>query len=272
MQVAAPGRKRPGRNPTIVTTGTRTMLAGLATILTLAWTAPPAGQDGPAPPAGQDGPDDRTDQDGPAPPADQDGPARPAGQDGSAPPAGQDGPDDRTDQDGPAPPAGQDGPDDRTDQDGPARPAGQDGSDDRADPPTAASQEDTIPVAEGEMILERETYAYPGGARRNPFLPPGAPARSAPGAEEVALLGIIHHPDPMYRVAVIRVRGAAAGAAGANGHPPPATASRLRIGERRAGVRVVAIEADHVVVELQEPGGRTRSVLAMPRPETGRGS
>lgn len=143
--------------------------------------------------------------------------------------------------------------------------------DDTTNPPTGESQEERIRLAEGALVLEREAYAYPAHGRRNPFLAPDLPSANAPGVEGIALLGIIHHPDPGYRVAVIRVRDGVDGIA-ADVDPASAPASRLRIGERRAGMRIVAIELDHVVVELDESGGTATIVLAMPRAEKGRGS
>ena len=144
------------------------------------------------------------------------------------------------------------------------------------DLPTRESREGPTQLVQGALILEREAYAYPARGRRNPFLPSDVSSPPAPAVEEIVLLGIIHHPDPRFRVAVIRVPGVMDGTAGAGGGPigapigPPA--SRLRTGELLVGMRIVAIEVDHVVVELEEPGGTTTKVLAMPRAEKGRGS
>lgn len=149
---------------------------------------------------------------------------------------------------------------------------GRDRPDDTTNPPTGESQEGRIRLAEGALVLEREAYAYPARGRRNPFLAPDLPSANAPGVEGIALLGIIYHPDPAYRVAVIRVRDGVDGIAGADADPASAPASRLRVGERRAEMRIVAIELDHVVVELEEAGGTATIVLAMPRAEKGRGS
>lgn len=150
--------------------------------------------------------------------------------------------------------------------------SGQGRPDDETDPSTGESQEGPTQLVEGAPILEREAYAYPARGRRNPFLPSNVRSPHAPGVDKVALLGIIHHPDPMFRVAVIRVPGAVDGTAGAGAGPIAAPASRLRTGELLAGMRIVAIEVDHVVVEVEEPGGPTTRVLAMPRAEKGRGS
>lgn len=149
---------------------------------------------------------------------------------------------------------------------------GQDRPDDGTDPPTRESQEGPTELVEGAPVLEREAYAYPTRGRRNPFLPSDVPSPQATGFEEVALLGIIHHPDPVFRVAVIRFPGGADVGEGAGAGPFSAPAVRLRTGERLAGMRIVAIEVDHVVVELEEPGGTATRALAMPRVEEGRDS
>lgn len=117
---------------------------------------------------------------------------------------------------------------------------------------------------ERALVLEREAYTYPGGGRRNPFLPVTTASRPA-GVEGVTLLGIIHHPDPAYRIAVIGFRDGSGDPAGGEGAGAANAVSRLRVGEELAGTRIVAIEVDHVVVETEAPGGTVPSVLSMPR-------
>ena len=142
----------------------------------------------------------------------------------------------------------------------------------RREPPTGDVQDGPPQVAERELILEREAFTYPARGRRDPFLPSDVPATHGPGVEEIRLLGIIHHPDPMYRVAVISFHGGVDGIGEAERGQPARAALRLRTGEVHAGIRIAAIEVDRVVVELEEPGGITTRVLAMPRAGQGRGS
>ena len=149
---------------------------------------------------------------------------------------------------------------------------GQGQPDERIDPRTGAVQDGPPQMAERELILEREAFTYPARGRRNPFLPLDVPSPYSPGIEEIRLLGIIHHPNPMYRVAVISFHGGYDGIGDAAGDPATTPASRLRTGEVHAGMRIVAIEVDRVVVEVEEPGGMTTRVLAMPRAGRGRGS
>lgn len=121
-----------------------------------------------------------------------------------------------------------------------------------------------------ELILERETYTYPARGRRDPFRRSPLPSSRAPGTESVILLGIIHHPDPAYRVAVIRFHRGPGGTADSDGDPPAPAVERLRSGEVLGGLRIVAIEVDSVVVEVDGRAGTATRVLALPR-TTGEG-
>ncbi|MDE2794080.1 MAG: hypothetical protein OXL34_04590 [Gemmatimonadota bacterium] len=116
-----------------------------------------------------------------------------------------------------------------------------------------------------ELILEREVYTYPARGRRDPFRPSDLPSHGNPGTEAITLLGIIHHPDPAYRMAVIRLRRGLRGIAGADADPAARAVSRLRSGEVRGGLRIVAIEVDRVVVEMDEQAGTATRVLTLPR-------
>ena len=142
----------------------------------------------------------------------------------------------------------------------------------RTDPPPGAERDLPPQTAERGLILEREVYTYPARGRRNPFLPAEvAPPRGA-RVEGIVLLGIIHHPDPLHRVAVMRLGQGGGGLGNGEGSSVARAASRLRIGGVFAGARVVAIETYHVVVELEEPGGTASRVLALPRTVQRRGS
>ena len=149
---------------------------------------------------------------------------------------------------------------------------GQGRPDEPIDPLTGAVQDGAPQMAERELILEREAFTYPARGRRDPFLPLDVPSPHRPGIEEIRLLGIIHHPNPMYRVAIISFHGGFDTIGDAERNPATMPASRLRTGEVQAGMRIVAIEVDRVVVELEEPGGVTTRVLALPRAGRGRGS
>ena len=142
----------------------------------------------------------------------------------------------------------------------------------RTDPPEADAPSTQPTMAESGSILEREVYSYPSRGRRDPFLPLDPPSIQEPGAGRIRLLGIIHHPDPRYRVAVMRLQLAGGNPGDGEKTPAVSPASRLRIGEVFAGMRIAAIEIDHVVVEVEEPGGTATRVLSMTREPRGSGS
>ena len=126
------------------------------------------------------------------------------------------------------------------------------------------------------MVFEREVFTYPAGERRNPFLPLGGTSANSPRAEDVRLLGIIHHPDSAYSLVVL---GVSAKARGGGDVPDSASAprlgrvnARLRLGGRLGRLRIAAIHQDHVVVEADESDRIATRVLTIPRPAGGRGS
>ena len=125
-------------------------------------------------------------------------------------------------------------------------------------------------IAERGPALEREVYTYPVHERRNPFLPIDRPYHGGPEGEELRLLGVIHHPDPAYRIAVMSRPGVSVGPESGD-RPGARMAVRLRIGEAYGDLRIAAIGIDHVVVEMEEPGGTVSRALAMPRATTGSG-
>lgn len=153
-----------------------------------------------------------------------------------------------------------------------AQGTGQEPTVERADPSEADAQTTPPSMAGPGSILEREVYTYPSGGRRDPFLPLDPPSLQGPGAGRIRLLGVIHHPDPMYRVAVMRLHRGGGDLGDGEGKPVVSPASRLRIGEVLAGMRIAAIEIDHVVVEVEEPGGTATRVLSMAREPRGSGS
>lgn len=141
----------------------------------------------------------------------------------------------------------------------------------RPGPPPPDVREAPPGIAERGLALEREAYTYPAHERRNPFLPLDGPSHGGPEGDEFRLLGVIHHPDPAYRIAVLSRPGVSVDAENGGG-PGARTAVRLRIGEGFGDLRIAAIEIDHVVVEMEEPGGTLSRVLAMPRATKGSGT
>lgn len=139
----------------------------------------------------------------------------------------------------------------------------------------SASPDSAPDASRRTMVFEREVFVYPAGGRRNPFLPVGVSA-AVPGAGDVRLMGIIHHPDAAYRLAVLGISGGVGGGNGAtDAGPLPQggwTTRRLRSGGVLGRMRIAEIHEDHIVVETEAPDGIASQVLALRQPVAGRGS
>lgn len=124
------------------------------------------------------------------------------------------------------------------------------------------------------MVFEREVFSYPAGERRNPFLPVETFSADGPGVEHARLLGIIHHPDPAYSLAVLDVSAGFGGTRRIPGAEPGPEAdgatARLRVGAVLGRLRIVRIHEDRVVIGEDLPEGAAMKVLAVPRPAPGR--
>jgi hypothetical protein len=118
-------------------------------------------------------------------------------------------------------------------------------------PPTRETiAEDTI-----QLVFEREVFAYPSHARRNPFRPLTG-ADVGPRFEQLSLLGVIVSPDPGGSVALLGVAGAQQGRSATH---------RVRVGERLGNVRVLAIRPREIDVEVEEFGLTERATMRLRR-------
>ena len=126
----------------------------------------------------------------------------------------------------------------------------------------------------GTMVYEREVFLYPGGERRNPFLPVADLSAGDPAVEDARLLGILHHPDVAYSLVVLHFPGEFGRTRGipdsATGSQPGGTTARLRTGGAFGDVRIVRIHEDRVVIETDRPDGAGAKVIAIPRLGPGR--
>ena len=123
-----------------------------------------------------------------------------------------------------------------------------------------------------DLIFEREVFSYPSYVRRNPFVPLVDAAAGGPLFEELSLLGVVHHSNPLYSVALFGVgdvanAAAAAGAGGGGGSI--FETHRLRRGDIIGNTRIVDISVDRVVVEVEEFGMAERHILELPRADQG---
>lgn len=123
-----------------------------------------------------------------------------------------------------------------------------------------------------DLIFEREVFSYPAYVRRNPFVPLVDAAAGGPRFEELNLLGVVHHENPLYSVALFGVgdvanAGNVAGAGGGGGSL--FETHRLRRGDIIGNTRIVDISKDRVVVEVEEFGMAERHILELPRADQG---
>ena len=113
------------------------------------------------------------------------------------------------------------------------------------------------------LSYERPRFEYRRDGRRDPFLSLPALAdvpEAADSSFPVRLLGIIHpSTDPARGVALLAGPDAIA-------RPRGMEAAALRVGQELAGVRLVAVLADRVVIETTAPGPLRRRTIALPPP------
>lgn len=124
-----------------------------------------------------------------------------------------------------------------------------------------------------DLVFEREVFQYPSYVRRNPFVPLVDAAAGGPAFDELQLLGVVHHRNPLYSVVLFGVgdvanAGAAANSAGGGGGSLFET-HRLRRGDIIGNTRIVDISVDRVVVEVEEFGMAERHTLELPRADQG---
>lgn len=147
-------------------------------------------------------------------------------------------------------------------------------------PPTASAQEQPVAVLRdsANLVFEREVFAYPAYERRNPFAALVTSGDGAPRFEDLKLLGIIMHDasersvalfgvgDPdladIQEEAQVRELRARTGSSGFETY-------RLRRGDVLGNTRVMEIQEDRVIVEVEDFGLSERRVVELPRNDEG---
>ena len=126
--------------------------------------------------------------------------------------------------------------------------------------PLAAQQEPAAPPQEpAGLVFEREMFAYPTFERRSPFRSLVGDTDVGPRFEQVRLRGVIWSTDPARSVALFS-EGGGTGQQGAG-----LRMRRLRRGQSWGNMRVVEIQQDLVVVDVNEFGLTERRVLELTR-------
>jgi hypothetical protein len=144
--------------------------------------------------------------------------------------------------------------------------------------PDSAQRQPRQPIADVEIVSEREVFSYPSFQRRNPFRPLVGD-ESGPRFEQVELRGIIYDRSGGGRsVAVLGLRAQAerqiqqiiqrqvtaqesTTAARPDTIYVPEPTERLRAGQQWGNMRVARIEEDHVVLNVTEFGITEQRIL-----------
>lgn len=124
-------------------------------------------------------------------------------------------------------------------------------------PERMSSLVDGRPSAAADLIYERDSFVYPVGVRRDPFM--HSTSQAVPGwrVTELELLGILYHRDPQYSVALFSDPA---------GDGIGERWLRLRKGDRFGDhVGVDSIYEHRVVLRLERPAGPIFQTLILPR-------
>lgn len=103
-------------------------------------------------------------------------------------------------------------------------------------------------VADSVIVYRREVFNYLRAGRPDPFRPLVGPQDSGIRLSDLALRGVIYHPDPSRSVAILAQAGVE-------------RPVRARVGDRVGGVRIVAIRPRSVEVLVEELGVARRETL-----------
>jgi hypothetical protein len=138
--------------------------------------------------------------------------------------------------------------------------------------------QETPPVEDTAVVtlsFERETFTYPQFARRNPFRPLITAEAGGPRFEQLHLLGIIQAEAQAESVVLFGVgempqvdeNGLTEDTEAAQGQK--IETFRLRRGDVLGNTRVLEIQRNQVIVEVEEFGLTERRTMALPRPSRG---
>ena len=129
------------------------------------------------------------------------------------------------------------------------------------------------PPAPTELVFAREVFDYPVFDRRNPFARLSANAAGGPRFDQIGLRTIIFSSNPQQSIAIFSTGGGAALEPGADAtmeiQLDDIVTRRLRPGQSWGNMRLISVQRDRVVVEVEEFGiAETREMMI---PRAGRG-
>ena len=104
--------------------------------------------------------------------------------------------------------------------------------------------------ADSMIVYRREVFRYTGVGRPDPFRSLLGSAELGVRVEDLALRGVVYHPDPSRSVAMLVREGAE-------------RPIRARVGDRIGGIRILTIRPNSIDVLVEELGVARRETLVI---------
>jgi len=134
--------------------------------------------------------------------------------------------------------------------------------------PASAGGDDLAP-----LVFEREVFSYPTQGRRNPFRPLIGQAESGPRFEQLRLEGIIYDDrNPRESVAALGTSTVTESVDSTSVSLKAGRAWYLKVGQTIGNVRIVQIDHDKVVVDVEEFGLTQRKTMQIQTRRPGGGT
>ncbi len=116
------------------------------------------------------------------------------------------------------------------------------------------------PRGDSMIVYRREVFRYQAAGRPDPFRSLLGTADLGVRVEDLALRGVVYHPDPSRSVAMLLREGAE-------------RPIRARVGDRIGGIRILTIRTNSIDVLVEELGVARRETLRITRaPATPKGT
>ena len=126
-------------------------------------------------------------------------------------------------------------------------------------PAAAAVRTPARSRADSMIVYRREVFRYQAAGRPDPFRSLLGSADLGVRVEDLALRGVVYHPDPARSVAMLTREGAK-------------RPFRARVGDRIGGIRILTIRPNSIDVLVEELGVARRETLRITRAATPKGT
>lgn len=112
------------------------------------------------------------------------------------------------------------------------------------------------------LVYEREVFTYPTQGRRNPFHPLVGEAETGPRFSQLRLEGIIYDDQHASQsVAILGTSTVTESADSTTASVSKGEAWYLKAGQTVGNVRIIQVDRDRVVVDVEEFGLTTRKIM-----------